>query len=394
MLVMHLSETPLVGAPLRLCRALRLHAGVEARLAVLKPYAHGYGKMRFSQDLEWEVHRDTIIDLVERCDVLHLHNFIDLDYQGFAPIELRRLWRQGKPMVRHFHSTPHAIARYMGCTVDDVFACPIPKLVIGQYPARFYPQARLVPNVVFAAAEAVSRGVDGPLRIGYAPSVFNSARQSRWDTKGYPETVKMLRTLQRRAHRAGVPLEIDIIEQVSHAECLRRKARCHLFVDDLVTGSYHLNTLEALVEGTATLCHIDGCVQGSLMELTGRSDFPALDVRLEDAAEVLLELARAPALVVALGQQSAAWMAEHWSPERMVGHFIAAYHEVMERPGQAFAPRFDALDDAARWRRVELPDLLWRQRHTRWPALPPQWYLRLRYRAGQLLRALGLHPHA
>lgn len=387
MLALHFSHTPLVGAPGRVCAALRALPGMDARWVVLDAQAGEYDRMSFELDLRWPRDRAEVLALLSRCDVVHLHNYLHLDSDDFAPVSFAELWQTGKPMVRHFHSTPDLVARFNRQPTQAVADCPIPKLVIAQYPERQFPDARLVPNVV--ALDLPSPPEDGPLRIGYAPTRFNSGGSSRWDTKGYGETVKLLRQLRRRCAREGIALEVDLIERVPHAACLARKARCHLFIDDLVTGSYHLNTLEALAQGSVCLSYLDGRTLAALQELTGRSDFPVVNVGVEHALEVLLDLCRQPALTRALGRQNRAWMLAHWQPARMATHFVDAYRHVIASPRAPFPAR--RLDDAAsRWRAVGQYDTLWRARQTHWPRLTPRWMLAPKAAIGRALRALGL----
>lgn len=385
MLALHFSHTPLVGAPGRICRALRQLPGVDSRWVVLDPAAGQYGTMSFELDLVWPRDRDQVLDLLARCDVVHLHNYLHLDSPEFAPISFAALWREGKPMLRHFHSTPDLVARFNRQPTQAVLDCPIPKLVIAQYPERQFPQARLVPNVVDPVAQDLPGS--GPLRIGYAPTRFNSAHDSRWDTKGYPETRRLLRQLQRRARLEGLAVEVDVIEQVPHAECLQRKARCDIFIDDLATGSYHLNTLEALAQGSVCLSYLDGPTLAAVQDLTGRSDFPVLNTPLEQALPVLLALCRDAALTRSLGRHNRAWMQAHWRPEAMAGHFLAAYQAVIAAPRQPF-PLRRGLDAAAQWRAVALHDLLWQARRPHWPRRPSPAWLRLRAAAGRFLRLL------
>jgi hypothetical protein len=179
--ILHLSHTPLVGAPGRICRALNMHAGVESRWAVLDAEAGAYGKMTFDLDLRWDRDRDEILVLAERCEVLHLPNYLGLDSREFAPLDFRALWEHGKSMVRHFHSTPDLIARFTKQPEQSVLDCSIPKLVIAQYPERFFPNAKLVPNIVLPEASDAAAEMPAPstIRIGYARSRFNSARAPR-----------------------------------------------------------------------------------------------------------------------------------------------------------------------------------------------------------------------
>lgn len=390
MRILHLSHTPLVGAPGRVCRALNLHSGIDARWAVLDSQAGNYAAMPFDLDLVWNRDRDEILELAKRADVIHLHNYLGLDSKEFAPIDFRSIWNEGRAILRQFHSVPELVAKYCKVQVSDVLDCPLPKLVIAQYPERYYPNSRLVPNIVFpVSAPEVSSDFNGAIRIGYAPSRFNSGRSSRWDTKGYPETVKLLKRFSRKASAKGASIEIDIIEQVPHSECLARKAKCHIVLDDLVTGSYHLNTLESLAQGAACITYMDRRTLQAISELTGRSDFPALGVGLENAREVLLDLASSPELVLNIGKESKAWMREHWDPKSMATHFLQAYERVLDVPGQPFPVRWKA-DLAERWKSTRLHDLEWESRSQFWPVVAPKWLLDIRGLGGYTLRKLGI----
>lgn len=391
MQILHLALTPLVGAPIRICRALEMHEGISSRFAVLDTHIGAYDRMVFETDLHWVQDRDEIIELARTADVIHLHNYLDLDSTQFAPIDLKKLWRDGRPMLRHFHSAPDAVAQQMHTTAQAVADCPIPKLVIAQFHARYYPTAKIVPNIVFGdESDRATEIRTGNLRIGYAPTRFNSGRASRWDTKGYRETIKLLNSVKRKAAVRNINLEVDVIEQVSHAECLQRKSACHIVIDDLVTGSYHLNTLESLASGSVCLTHMDRATQQAVFDLTGRSDFPAISVGLEDAEVVLLDLADNRPLVEAMGEHSRAWMRQHWAPKAMARHFLDAYAHVTAHPGQAFPRRSDRTSMVDNWMDIRLHDLVWANRQQRWPRVMPDWMRSLRGGTGKALRSIGL----
>lgn len=385
--IFHFSTTPLVGAPGRICAALASHPGVEARWGVLETSVGHYGQMVFDLDLCWQRDREEIIALARGADLLHLHNFVGLDSTQFYPIDFAALWKAGKPMVRQFHSAPSHIARILATTEATLSACPLPKLVIAQYQERFFPTARIVPNFP-GAVPALSEPATGPVRIGYAPSNFTSAHRARWDTKGYPEVKRLLRQVRRAARAAGLNIEIDVIELVSHAECLARKAACEIMIDDVVTGSYHLNTLESLLMGQAVVGYLDRRIGAVLGELNGQPGLPLVNVGLEDALPVLMTLVREPELRRGLGERARAWMLEHWDARRMAVHFLDAYRAVLASPGQPFSPRFNLNDHATRWQTIDLHDLIWKERRKRWPAPTPEWFLNAKHRLGTIVRAL------
>lgn len=387
MLALHLSTTPLVGAPGRICEALKAGTNIVARWGVLRTDIGAYERMRFKTDLVWDGDREQLLDLAEQADVIHLHNFIDLHSNPFDGIDLFKRWTKGKAIVRQFHSTPDLIARSMGMDVARVHTCPIPKLVIAQYPERFYPNARLVPNIVEISTPQ-ERSL-APIRIGFAPSRFASARDSRWDTKGYPETIKLLAKIVRQAKKAGVEIQVDVIEKVPHHVCLERKARCHIVIDDLVTGSYHLSTLESLAAGSVVLTYIDPRVQGALFAISGRTDLPVVNVELADADQVLLDLINQPELVIALGRHSHEWMKRNWNPQTLVSHFTDTYQQVIASPNLPFEARHSRTP-AEQWYMVDQFDSIWRSRARYWSAARPKSWNNIRGFIGSLMRRTNL----
>ena len=77
--------------------------------------------------------------------------------------------------------------------------------------------------------------------------------QTRWDTKGYDETLKLLSYVTRKCPK----IEPRIRYSVPHDECLTEKRRSDIAIDELVTGSFHISSLESLSQGIPTLAYLD-----------------------------------------------------------------------------------------------------------------------------------------
>ena len=390
MKILHFSKTPLAGSPIRICKALSLVDGVSARFVALNE--EGYGKHSFEHDLIWQRDKEKVLKLTEEADVLHLHNYINLDTKEFSPINFSDYWKNGKAMVRQFHSTDQLISRMSGETPKEIQSCPIPKLVISQYPERFYPTAKLVPNIVFdnSQNDTHEKRDNKKIRICYSPSNFRPSRSTRWDTKGYPETIKLLKRIKKHAKQQGTPVDIDIIEQVSHAECLRRKALADIAIDDLVTGSYHMSTLESLIQGSAVLTFTDQRVLRAAGEVAGKADFPALNVRMEEAEHIILELIKQPELVRQIGEESRQWMLDHWSPQKMAGVFIQHYEDALKDPRKPNTHRFTLNTPASEYRNIEIYDKIWKARQIYWPNEVSKQLIKIKSKFGHMVRKMGL----
>lgn len=177
--------------------------------------------IKYPFDLQW----DPILaqKLYDEADVVHHKNGL---------IYYPRLDSDGKPTVVHHQGTrlrndPEAVyaegesigATQIVSTVDLLADAP---------GATWLP----APFDLEGIAQRYPRRKQRTLRIGHSPT--NRA------VKG---TAEILTALNNLAVRHDI--EVDLIEQVSWAVCLSRKALCDIFIDQVTTG-YGNNAIEAM----------------------------------------------------------------------------------------------------------------------------------------------------
>ena len=357
MIVTHLAITPLAGSPLRIVNALRTHANVDARLIVLNPAA--YGNRTFDADLVWDLKNPALHDRLARSDILHFHHWVDFSHNPFG-IDFQQYLRSGAVAIRQFHTHPLTIAQGSSSLAEKIVSDPTPQLVIAQFHERFYPRARLVPNIV---------PLDDPLYVPiprdgtavtvfFAPSCATSAWASRWDTKAAPETTLILRRLQRKLPR----MRVNIIQDTPHRECLRLRQQANISIDELATGSYHLSSLESLAQGIPTLAFLDQRMLATLATITGSTDIPWINVTLEMAETALRQLVSDDQLRVAVGANSRKWVELNWTDRVVVSHYTDAYRDVLSNPYSFFEQRFDPSCPTARWFVRDRDDIAWETR--------------------------------
>jgi len=355
--VLHFALTPLAGSPMRIVNALNAHTGVRARLVVLRPDA--YGRRVFETDWTWDADREEAMAFLQHCDIVHLHHFMDLKSNPFG-VDFTLLMRQGKRIIRQYQTMPATVAAICGVDVATILNDPLPQLVLAQFHERFYPRARVVPQIVPIHDEAYTPCdmPRGDVTIFFAPTNTFSRwshqpGQSRWDTKGYPETVALLERIARDTPGVDLRVRTDL----PHEECLRQRQRSQIAIDEIVTGSYHLSSLESLAQGVPTLAWLDRRVMQTLSELTGTTELPWVNLRLEEAEEPLRHLIADPDLREGIGRRSREWMEAHWSDREMIRHFERAYQDLLEDPGRFDRPRFDLSDRTTRWFVQDLGEL-------------------------------------
>ncbi len=188
--------------------------------------------------------------------------------------------------------------------------------------------------------------------IFFGPTTGRDMFESRWDTKGAPETRFLLEAMCREG---GMPFHF--VAGRTLQESLEAKRKSAIVVDDLVTGSYHLTALEGLSAGKAVVCWLDERTQRVLAEAAGTNEIPFINVHLSGAAPVLRRLLAQGGEAHAVGAEARRWFESNWSEACIAAHYDRMYHELMESPsniGRQPALRLDT--DAARYFAVTLPD--------------------------------------
>jgi SAM-dependent methyltransferase len=362
--VVHMALTPLAGSPVRIVKALNRYTAIRARLVVLNPNA--YGRRKFDGDVDGSHDTEKTLQLLRDAEIVHLHHFFDLQNNPFG-IDFKTMCSRAR-LVRQFHTHPLTIARGDKRLARRIVDSEIPQLVIAQYHERFYPRARIVPNIVPLMDDLyrpVSRSDREP-RLFFAPTFSHSAWEipkggTRWETKGSPETEALLRKVLRRT---GVG-KVVIPDNCSHDQCLREKQTSNIAIDEMVTGSFHLSSLESLAQGIPTFAYLDGRTLDTLAEMTGSHRHPWLNFRLEEAEEPLIALISDAKLRSDLGEASRKWMESYYNDRELVNHYVRAYEDLVERPEIFERQRFDPDGRGEVFLAQRRDDLIWHSRVSR-----------------------------
>lgn len=161
----------------------------------------------------------TEADIVHHCDSLFIYALCD---QG-----------QRKPTVLHSHGSrlrdnPQGVTAE-GASANATMVVSTVDLI------QDAPTATWLPQCVADLAKYRQPHSGTKMRIGHAPTVRS--------TKGTQDVIAALSRLSR-----SYDIEVDLIEGVTNAECLARKGRCDIVVDQLTLG-YGINGVEAMSMG-------------------------------------------------------------------------------------------------------------------------------------------------
>ena len=308
MKVVHISDYPLSLAPYRLS-LVQKEGGIDARLI---NYSDRYPSgLPFLHDVLVQESLDLATQLLEDADVIHYH---DAWKNGLVFQNYPHLWEvvKNKPSAIQFHSFrwPHF--------EESLQEPSLTKLVIAQCQARFYPECTPVPNAVpiydeFHQPTWTENEV--PV-IGFTPS--NCEDKRPWTYKGCAETMDVLKDKYQYKFATQVPWK----------EAMATRSSCDIAIDEIITGSYHMCSLEALSQGLATIANLDELCIDALEKVTGSRKHPWIIASPDTLESKLNHLIEDKAFLKSKRQESRKYMEKYWDPQALADRFRNIYEQI------------------------------------------------------------------
>lgn len=138
--------------------------------------------------------------------------------------------------------------------------------------------------------------------VGHAPS--NRA------VKGTEAVIDAIQALRGE----GLPIELELVENVSHDEALERYARCDLAIDQLRLGYYAGFAVEMMALGRPVLCHIR---EDEPSDNPFGDELPIVRTTAEQLRDDLRALATDPARRRSIGAASRRFVERHHDPRNI-----------------------------------------------------------------------------
>ncbi len=144
------------------------------------------------------------------------------------------------------------------------------------------------------------------------------------------------------------------------------KKKSRIAVVDMVSGSFHLSSLESLAQGIPTFAYLDARVKEALFEITGTSELPWMNFQLSESKKPIEALLKDEKLCQEIGGYSRAWMERYWNDSEMIKFYVRAYNDLLETPGLYEMRRFNPEDRREMWFIRDSHDEAWQSRQPRW----------------------------
>lgn len=319
--IVHLSNTPLVGAPGFLASAQRLN-GLNSEWVLLSDYPNHQSEKFITTALPWfkgGLLASLAEQLLEQCDIVHLHNDLPFDLiPHFSRLAKKARW------IYHVHSPlkegPLFIPR------DKDIGIPFyEKLVVAQYQPRIYPNFIPVPNIIYAPPSYTLRKPGEILRVIFSPT---HNRGGRWSDKGSSLTTRVLRELEGSGIlKAILP---DKILSPENLMILRRS--CHVTIDEIITGAFHMTSLEGLCAGNVVINNSDFFSLMTVSRACGSTEFPPFIIsNKNNLIDTLIQLSQDPFKTSQIQLSGFNYFNKWLHFSKIVDRYISIYENVINK---------------------------------------------------------------
>jgi hypothetical protein len=320
--VVHISPTPLVGAPGKLARLLDRRPGWRSISLILNDYPNDLAGRFLADSIHWAGREADVLAerALRQATIVHIHNSLPPEaaerIYRFAP-DARYVYQAHSPLREGPLFAPRA----------DAIGLPFCEhLVVAQYHPRVFPNYRPILNVVDhpgSKPTPIERGER--LRLLFSPS---HTRDGRWNGKTCPELDGVLDSLQRlrliECIRPSAPMNPNALFE------LRRT--CHISIDEIVTGAFHQVSLEALAAGNAVINGADFFSLVMFREATGSAEFaPFVTMNPTNVAESLLAFVQNRSRVEQAQALASKFHAKYLTPAAQAERLTTLYSEILAR---------------------------------------------------------------
>jgi hypothetical protein len=316
--IVHITPTPLVGAPGKIAWAQRMK-GHEAVAIALSDYPKGgpLEKMFLDRTLMIDDFTRTTIEAnIRRADIIHLHNFLPKNRVDW----LREL-NQSAAYVYQAHSPLREGPLYVGRAEEDAPFDFRVKMVVGQYAGRMYPSFIPVPNIILSPPSIKLRQEGEKLRVMFSPT---HSRDGRWNGK-YSQVLDDVLVASTKLGKIEI---VSPKRPVSPVALMELRRSCHVSIDEIATGAFHMVSLEGLCAGNVVINRADYFARATFSGFCEGEMPPFLYADEGCIANVLLKLADDWEETAGLQQKSFDYFRCYCDPMRLVEVFDAAYQHV------------------------------------------------------------------
>ena len=320
--ILHLSASPLAGAPIKLASFLNKYTQTHNRSAISLPTSIDFGhdilvastRQKGREPIFHE--NEELIEEAKKADIIHIHNYPPLMPSSPVWDIIRK-----KKIVAQFHSPPKiSNSKYNALTlklkIDKI-------LVIAQYHAHVlnFPNQIIVRNAIDIYDPILSPIIikNNPPIITFSPS--NVSKEREWHYKSIEEINNLFRQIQE-------DFKCLFITNTPWQKCMKKRQIANIHIDEIHSGSYHLSSLEGLSQGKVVIANIAEWMEAIIKDVTGCDKIPWLICNESNIKKNIYRITLNQDKLLEIQRESRRWMEDYWNPQLIADDYLRVYNSL------------------------------------------------------------------
>lgn len=317
--VVHISKTPLVGAPGNISYYLNALDGFKSYHLYSNDYPDPlkgfFTKNSIKIDFDSSIKSEWTIRVLRNANIIHIHNDITDDI-----IDLLSDFSPNARYFYHVHSPLREPPLYVNVPDRLPFVFE-KKLCVAQVYPRLYPNYFMVPNIIphQGVREVIEH--NEVFRILFSPT-HNRVTNMRFGGKFSPAIKNILDSLSKK---------VEIIQPekpIPPNELLSLRESTDITIDEIVTGGFHQVSYEGLACGNVVINNADELSKMNFAAAINSAELPPF-VRCDDYSleETILSLIQDRAMLFKTKRESLHYYNKYMQPQKLIGAFSKLYIE-------------------------------------------------------------------
>lgn len=317
MKILYASKSPLAGVCELMCRIVNEYTEHEARVLNRGPGRHRWycrpgvpvPRYNFKKDeerrecLEWAdvIHCMANVGVINlQCPDLLKKKVWVFQWHGAQIWPFSQVWRSRHyRYVRWIHIGQGWIEGQM-----DFFG-----LFIKKWGLKVIPNLITIDDELHQPLPWDERSID----VAFAPSTSSEGAVNR---KGIPQVEAACRRV----------VKLDKIHHATFENCMKRKQRARLGIDEVVTPMYHRSGLEFLSQATPCVCSYNADTERVLLEATGADRMPFINSTPSGLRGFLVTYFQQPEVLRrTMSQEAREWIEKYYHPKELIKRHLEVY---------------------------------------------------------------------
>ena len=322
--ILHLSSTPLVGAPGKISKFLSIK-NFDSEHFYLNDYPEPLKNIFNSNSIylnnEDEIIMNYFYETVKKANIIHIHNTI-AEELCYKLIEIN-------PNCKYVYQV-HSPLREppLFCNNDENLPFRFDaKLCISQVHPRLYPDFTMVPNLIDHQGKLENLNED-KIKVLFSPTHHRNKAEYPFSTKFSPKMDENINLLTKKYPSI---INFAILKKVIAPNILIKvRENCHVSIDEIATGGFHQISYEGLACGNVVINNADIFARQSFAEsILAEETPPFYQTDDNNFVDNLLRLATDKNFLKQKREDSFKYYQKYMKPQRLINCFIKIYKEII-----------------------------------------------------------------